>query len=157
MLLIGAAMAQLEDLKAMWSDLKAQVDELAGERQQYLDVFEQSPEAYIVTDNDGTIEAVNGAAVDILQRRRRFLRGKPFAVLVALDRRREFRERLGALAAEGSWRTILEAWEMRTEVAVNPRRPRAHPRLCWRPRAAAGPPAPPPRGRCPPPPRRGAP
>ncbi len=125
-------MAELEDLKAMWLDLKAQVDELAGERQQYLDVFEQSPEAYIVTDNDGTIEEVNGAAVDILQRRRRFLRGKPFTVLVALDRRREFRVRLGALAAEGSWRTILEAWEMRTEVAVTARRIGAGRGICWR-------------------------
>src|SRR5260221_1582586 len=99
MLLIGAAMAQLEDLKAMWSDLKAQLDELAGERQQYLDVFEQSPEAYIVTDNDGTIEAGNGAAVDILHRRRRFLPGKPFQVLLALDQLREFAELLVVLAA----------------------------------------------------------
>ena len=51
--------AELEDLKAMWSDLKAQVDELASERQQYLEFFEQSSEAYVVTDNQGTIEAVN--------------------------------------------------------------------------------------------------
>src|SRR5216684_1191394 len=100
--------AELEDLKAMWLDLKAQVDELAGERQQFIDFFEQSSEAYVVTDNDGTIEEVNGAAVDLLQRRRRFLRGKPFAVLVALDQRSEFRGRLSGLAAEGSWRTILE-------------------------------------------------
>ena len=121
----------LEDLKAMWFDLKAQVDELAGERQQYIDFFEQSPEAYIVTDNAGTIEEVNGAAVDILQRRRRFLRGKPFAVLVALDQRREFRERLNGLAGAGSWRTILEAWEMRTEVALTARRIGSR-GICWR-------------------------
>ena len=50
--------AELEDLKAMWSDLKAQVDELAGERQQYIDFFEQSSEAYVVTDNDGTTGTV---------------------------------------------------------------------------------------------------
>ena len=128
--------AELEDLKAMWSDLKAQVDELASERQQYVEFFEQSSEAYVVTDNQGTIEAVNGAAVDILQRRRRFLRGKPFAVLVALDQRGAFRERLGALAAEGSWRTILEAWEMRTAVALTARRIGADRGIFWRVQAS---------------------
>ncbi len=92
--------AELEDLKAMWSDLKAQVDELAGERQQYIDFFEQSSEAYVVTDNDGTIEEVNGAAVDLLQRRRRF--------------------------------PILEAWEMRTEVALTARRIGTDRGICWR-------------------------
>jgi len=128
---------ELEDLKAMWFDLKAQVDELAGERQQYLDFFEQSPEAYIVTDNLGTIEEVNGAAVDILQRRRRFLRGKPFAVLVALDQRSAFRERLSGLAAEGSWRTVLEALEMRTEVALTARRIGSGRGICWRLQASS--------------------
>jgi len=124
--------AELEDLKAMWLDLKAQVDELAHERQQYLDFFEQSSEAYVVTDNAGTIEEVNGAAIDILQRRRRFLRGKPFTVLVALDQRRHFREQLNGLATEGSWRTIIEAWETRTEVALTARRIGSGRGICWR-------------------------
>jgi PAS domain S-box-containing protein len=124
--------AELEDLKRIWQELKTQVDELAGERQQYLDFFEQAAEAYVVTDNDGTIEEVNGAAVDILQRRRRFLRGKPFAVLVVLDQRSAFRQRLAALGADGSWRTILEAWESRTEVALTARRIAANRGICWR-------------------------
>jgi PAS domain S-box-containing protein len=133
MLPTGAAMAaDLEDLKRIWQDLKTQVDELAGERQQYIDFFEQSPEAYVVTDNDGTIEEANGAAVDILQRRRRFLRGKPFAVLVALDQRNTFRRQLAALGTEGSWRTIIEAWESRTEVALSARRIAANRGICWR-------------------------
>src|SRR4051812_27687072 len=87
----------LEELKAMWLDLRAHVDRLAGERQQYLDFFEQASEAYVVTDPDGAIVDANGAAIDILQKRRRYLRGKPLASLVALERRREFRERLRAL------------------------------------------------------------
>src|SRR4051812_38193274 len=133
MLPTGAAMAaDLEDLKRIWQDLKTQVDELAGERQQYIDFFEQSPEAYVVTDNDGTIQEANGAAVDILQRRRRFLRGKPLAVLVALDQRKTFRQHLAELGAAGSWRTIVEALESRTEVLLTARRIGAKRGICWR-------------------------
>lgn len=130
----------LEELKAMWLDLRAHVDRLAGERQQYLDFFEQASEAYVVTDPDGAIVDANGAAIDILQKRRRYLRGKPLASLVALERRREFRERLRALGAgeapaEPCWRTIFEAPELRTEVTLAARRIERDGRfagLCWR-------------------------
>ena len=117
-------MADLEDLKATWLQLRAHVDQLASERQQYLDFFEQSSQAYVVTDARGTIEDANGAAVDILQRRKSYLRGKPFPALVALERRAEFRRRLsdlGAPGAERSWRTIFEAPELRTEVTLTAR------------------------------------
>ena len=132
--------AELEELKALWLDLRAQVDRLADERQHYLDFFEQASEAYVVTDANGTIVDANGAAVDILQRRRQVLRGKPFASLIALERRRDFRERLRALAAgeptqTRAWGTILEAPELRTEVRLVARRIEREGRcagLCWR-------------------------
>lgn len=116
--------ADLESLKAMWHELKAHVDRLVGERQQYLDFFEQSGEAYLVTDAHGTIADANGAAVDILQRRKRYLRGKPLAALVALDQRSTFRRRLHALAGgstERTWRTIIESPQLRTEVTLTGR------------------------------------
>jgi PAS domain S-box-containing protein len=136
--------ADMEALKAIWLDLKAHVDSLAGERQQYLEFFEQSPEAYVITDAHGTICEANGAAVDILLRRRRYLRGKPFAVFVALDHRAEFRRRLAALAAREaggarSWRTVLEAPELRTEVTLTAReieRGGVVDGICWRLEAA---------------------
>jgi PAS domain S-box-containing protein len=129
----------LEDLQAAWLQLRSHVDQLAGERQQYLDFFEQSAEAYIVTDADGTIIDANGAATDIVQRRRAFLRGKPFAVLVALDRRADFRSRLKRLVAResgahGKWTTVLEAPELRTEVTLTARlidRPGDVGGICW--------------------------
>ena len=132
--------AELEQLKALWLDLRSHVDRLAGERQQYIDFFEQASEAYVVTDADGTIVDANGPAVDILQRRRRYLRGKPLASLVALERRRDFRERLNALAAgrsraNATWHTIFEAPELRTEVTLTTRRIERNGRfagLCWR-------------------------
>jgi len=141
MLTRGAGVLRdVEDLKAVWLDLRAHVDQLAGERQQYLDFFEQSPEAYLVTDARGTIVEANGAAVDILQRRRHYLRGKPLVVFVALDQRAQFRLRLGALAArvpnaERSWRTVFVSPELRTEVTLTGRlidRPEGVGGICWR-------------------------
>jgi len=134
---------ELEDLKAMWLELKAHVDLLAGERQQYLDFFEQSSEAYVVTDALGTIHDLNGAAVDMFQRRKRYLRGKPMAVLVALEQRAEFRNRLRAIA-EGSpqtpWQTTLLRPEARTEARLSARRigaPGGDGGICWLLRPAA--------------------
>jgi len=141
MLARGAGVTRdMSDLKAVWLDLRAHVDQLAGERQQYLDFFEQSPEAYLVTDAQGTIAEANGAAVDILQRRKQHLRGKPFAVFVALDQRADFRRRLAALArrephAERSWRTVFVAAESRNEVTLTARlidRPEGVGGICWR-------------------------
>jgi PAS domain S-box-containing protein len=116
--------AELDDLKGMWLDLKARVDQLAEERRHYLEFFEQSAEAYVVTDAQGTIVDANGAAVDVLQRRRRLLAGTPIAALVALERRTEFRSRLQRLVARepGAPRrfsTVFEAPELRTEVGVS--------------------------------------
>ena len=130
---------ELEDLKAIWLDLRAHVDRLAAERQQYLDFFEQSPEAYVVTDAAGTIVDANGAAVDILQRRRRYLQGKVMAAMVALDRRKEFRARLRSILAREpgavrTWSTVFEAPGLRTDVTVTTRvieRAGAVAGLCW--------------------------
>ena len=140
MLAKGVGAVDIEHLKAMWLDLQAHVDELAGEHQQYVEFFEQSPEAYLVTAADGSIVEANGAAVDILQRRKRYLRGKPFAALIALDHRPRFRERLRALlsgspGAERSWRTVIVSPELRTEVNLTARLigpPQARGGVCWR-------------------------
>ncbi|MFN2643541.1 MAG: PAS domain S-box protein [Burkholderiales bacterium] len=104
--------AELDDIQAMWLELRAHVDELAGERQHYVDLFERASEAYVVTDLLGTIRDANGAAVDIFQRRKRYLRRKPFAVLLAFEHRPEFRRRIAALAARTgdavrSWRSVV--------------------------------------------------
>ena len=129
--------ADLENLKAMWRELRDHVDLLAGERQQYLDFFEHSPEAYVVTDSLGTIADLNGAAVDVFQRRKRYLRGKPMAVLVAMEQRGEFRRRLRAIAQgapQAPWRTTLLAPEAPTEAKLSARRigaPGEDGGICW--------------------------
>jgi PAS domain S-box-containing protein len=137
--------SDLEALKAIWLELRAHVDQLAGERQQYQNFFEQASEAYVVTDAHGTIAEANGAAVDILQRRKRYLRGKPLVTLVALEQRSEFRRRLQALGArtpgaERSWRAIFVAPELRFDVQLTARpieRQGAVSGICWRLEALA--------------------
>src|SRR5436190_18487989 len=128
---------ELEELKTAWLGLKARVDQLAAERQQYVEFFENAAAAYVVTATDGVIVEANGAAVDVLQRRKRYLRGKPFAVLIALERRAEFRNRLTSIAAgetaERSWRTVLAAGDERVGVEITARiigEPGGG--ICWR-------------------------
>jgi len=129
---------ELEELKIAWLGLRARVEQLAAERQQYLEFFENAAEAYVVTALDGRIVEANGAAVDVLQRRKNFLRGKPFAVFIALDRRAEFRRRLTGIAgrvpgAEPSWRTVVATGGERVEVGLTARvieQPGGG--ICWR-------------------------
>jgi len=126
--------AHFDDLKALWLELHARIDQLAAERQQYLDLFEKSTEAYVITDAQGTLVDANGAAIDILQQRRRAVCGKPFAAVVALERRAEFRARLHNLTQRDSWKTVLEAPELRTEVTLTARvieRPEGAGGICW--------------------------
>jgi len=128
---------ELEQLKMAWLGLNARVEQLAAEHQQYLEFFENAGAAYVVTTADGRIVEANGAAVDVLQRRKRYLRGKPFAVLIALERRAEFRNRLTSIAAgeaaERSWRTVLAAGDERVGVEITARiigEPGGG--ICWR-------------------------
>jgi PAS domain S-box-containing protein len=137
--------AELDELTSMWLDLRAHVDQLADERQQYYDFFEQASEAYVVTDEHGTIADANGAAIDILQHRKRYLRGKPLVAFVALEQRSAFRRRLRALigreqGAERCWGAIFVAPELRIDVALTARlieRPGGVGGICWRLEALA--------------------
>jgi PAS domain S-box-containing protein len=122
----------MDELQAAWRELKARVDELGAERQQYLDLFELAQDAYLITDPQGVIREANGAAVDLLQRRRQALRGKPLAALVPLTHRAAFRDHLRKVAEGGcSARTLLRADESVIEVDVTARCVPSG-ALCWR-------------------------
>jgi PAS domain S-box-containing protein len=100
----------------------------------YLELFESAPTAYLITDRAGTIEDANGAAVDLFQRRRRQLIGRPLAALIALDQRHAFRSRLRALGAgEADWTSIAEAPGLRLAVKFSARLMPAG--ICWRAQA----------------------
>lgn len=123
----------MDEVRAAWLELKARVEALAGERMHYLDLFERAPEAYVITDAEGTIQDANGAAVDVFQRRKRHLIGKPLAALIALDQRHTFRTRFRALGGRetaGEWDTIIEAPGLRVPVKLAARLMRSG--VCWR-------------------------
>jgi len=129
------------DLKSAWLGLKAEVDELAAERRHYLDFFESASEAYVVTDLAGIIGEANGAAVDLLQRRKRELRGASLAVAVTLDHRPEFRRWLASLAGDALHvlRTVALAGGERIELELGARligTPPGAGGISWRLRAA---------------------
>lgn len=123
----------MEELRAALLRLRARIDELSAKRQQYLAFFEQAADAHLITDRAGVIREANGAAVALLERRARALRGKPLAALVSLKHRTAFRAQLGTLAKE--WRTVLAAGASAIEVDVA-LRPAASGALCWRLRPA---------------------
>jgi PAS domain-containing protein len=93
----------LEDLTAFWEALKERADRLAGERQRYLEFFQNAPEACVITDRHGKILEVNRAAAELLAARPQYIVGKPLAVFTAAAARRpviaSFRA-LGAAAGE---------------------------------------------------------
>jgi PAS domain S-box-containing protein len=76
----------------------------------YRELFECAAHGYLVTDAKGIILEANEVASDLLQSRKEFLKGKPFAFLLAEGDRRAFYDRLTQLREHGA---SDEAWEAR--------------------------------------------
>jgi two-component system, OmpR family, sensor histidine kinase VicK len=74
--------------------------ELTRERQRYWQLFEEMPQAYVVTDPSSVITEVNRAAAQLFNVSQRFLVGKAMSVFVCEDRGR-FLADIARLAAEG--------------------------------------------------------
>src|SRR5262245_64976659 len=108
-MLLSAEKDAMDELRTAWLKLKSHVDELTSERQHYIDFFERAEAAYLVTDRLGVILEANGAAVDLLERRRYYLRGRPLASLVSPWKRREFRDRLSGFGDATTWRGSVQA------------------------------------------------
>src|SRR5215217_1388999 len=80
----------LEELRVADEELRQQNEELMEtrleierERQRYYDLFDFAPDAYLVTDANGTIQEANRAAAVLLNVKQRFLIGKPILVFIA--------------------------------------------------------------------------
>ena len=107
-----------EELQVTEEELRVQNEELArseaaleAERLRYWEMFQQAPDAYLVTDPGGTILECNHAAGALLNVSARRLFRKPLGVFVPGDARREFRARLAQAAQLGrldDWETILQ-------------------------------------------------
>lgn len=88
----------LEELNVAEEEMRQQADELAltrdqleSQRVRYIELFEDAPDAYLVTNDAGVVRHANRGAERMLQIDRARLRGKPLAALVDEDFRRAFR------------------------------------------------------------------
>jgi PAS domain S-box-containing protein len=106
----------MEELHVAAEELRQQNEELAAtrqiveaERQRYQDLFEFAPDAYLVTDHEGTIQEGNSAAASLLGVRPEFLLGKPLAVFVLDGDRPTFRDRLTRMQEANQ---TIEDWQL---------------------------------------------
>jgi len=134
----------LEELNVAEEEMRQQADELVmtrdqveSERARYIDLFDEAPDAYLVTDDAGVVREANRAAERMLQIDRSRLRGKPLAAMVDEEFRRAFRLmldlRCGAPDEIEFDTTIRPRKGAPIDVAVRIRRggPPARPELRW--------------------------
>ncbi|MBX3066664.1 MAG: GAF domain-containing protein [Anaerolineae bacterium] len=98
-------LSSIEELEVAEEELRQQSDELVqarlqAEREQarYQELFEFAPEGYLVTDPSSLIQEANIAAANLLNVEPGFVVGKPLAIYIHENERREFRRRLRAAA-----------------------------------------------------------
>ena len=98
---LSSAMEELhvsaEELRQMNEELVEAGRAVEIQRKMYQDLFDFAPDGYLVTDQNGIIQEANRAAESLVQRRREFLRGKPLAILVSGEQRKEFRKLINDL------------------------------------------------------------
>ena len=88
----------LDALDVIESGLLDQNQRVLEERQHYYDLFQLSPDAYLVTDANGLILEANGAIASLLKIPQSYLHGKPLAVFIAQCDRSLFRAHLNQLS-----------------------------------------------------------
>jgi PAS domain S-box-containing protein len=111
----------MEELRAAHDEVDAQRDELVEsalrvqqEHQRYVELFEDAPDGYVVTDLHGVIRQTNRSAVELLESVRDFIVGKPLAVFVTKGDRTAFYRRLNemkALEAVRDWELRFQPWK----------------------------------------------
>ncbi len=106
----------LEELRAAHEEVDAQREELAEacrkaqrEHQRYVELFEDAPDGYVVTDLHGVIEQANLAAEEIFDSARDFIIGKPLALFVNKEDQTAYFQRLNEMDAL----EIVRDWELR--------------------------------------------
>jgi len=83
-----------EELMAQDLALRSALDAARLERTRYQELFDQAPEAFLVTDRSGTIREANKAAAALMNTSPQFLVGHPIASFISQDERPSFRSEL---------------------------------------------------------------
>ncbi len=107
-----------EELQVAEEELRLQNEELAAAREttekehhRYQDLFDSAPDGYLVTDASGVIHEANQIAEAMLNFPRIFLSGKPLAVFIAPEQRKEFMSRLSTIKRSDA----SLKWELRIQ------------------------------------------
>ena len=111
----------VEELRAAHGEVYAQREELAEacrkvqrEHQRYVELFEDAPDGYVVTDLHGVIEQANLAAAELFDSARDFIVGKPLALFVdKVDKTAFFQQlnKMDTLEAIKDWELRLQPWK----------------------------------------------
>jgi PAS domain S-box-containing protein len=122
----GELEAGLHEIETLWQELRVRADELASERQRYSEFFEYAPDAYLVTDEHGSVREANRAAAELLGLPAPALAGKPLAAYVAEAERHAFRAFLAKASAQpdeavSAWRGALTPRGAKTAVELRVR------------------------------------
>jgi PAS domain S-box-containing protein len=106
----------MEELRAAHEEVDAQREELdkacregQREHQRYVELFENAPDGYVVTDLHGVILQANRAAVELLNSARDSLVGKPLALFVNEEDKTAYFQKLNEMDVIESVRD----WELR--------------------------------------------
>lgn len=89
-----ALRVSLQELEVLWEEMQSQAERLAAQHQRYIEFFEQTPDAYLVTDVWGNIQEANRAAGLLLNLSPRSLILKPLQLFLAESDREVMRGRL---------------------------------------------------------------
>ncbi|MFL6258936.1 MAG: ATP-binding protein [Thermoanaerobaculia bacterium] len=83
-----------EELEQQNQELLTTREQLEAQRHRYLQLFDQAPFAYLVTDGYGAVEEANQTAVRLLGVHPHFSSGKPFTMFLDGEDRSRFRDLL---------------------------------------------------------------
>lgn len=104
-----------EEMQIAVEELQKQNEALAAARfaaeaqsQRYQELFEFVPDAYLMTDINGTIQEANRAAGSLLKISPRFLVGKPLTVFIKPQELEEFLPKLVELKHSDTAGTVTE-------------------------------------------------
>ena len=101
---------QNEQLQQQNQDLMVALALAQSQRQRYLNLFEQAPDGYLVTNIAGIISEANRAAAKLLNVEARFLVGKPLSIFFTKEVRQTLISKLNSLCSvdfASEWEVVI--------------------------------------------------
>ncbi|MBC1238443.1 GGDEF and EAL domain-containing protein [Nostoc sp. 2RC] len=98
----------VEKLLLVSQELELTRASLDKERRRYRDLFELAPDAYLITNNTGTIEEANYAAATLFHVHHKYLVGKPLILFIAQQDRQLFSSHMNNLQQLLNWEINLQ-------------------------------------------------